>query len=73
MCCYMPDLGRLPKNICDLQALQPSVWAIKQLLLYYAQHPKQQLEYYLDLHAHANKKVSPHRVVCWDRGTQLSN
>ena len=41
------------------------MWAIKQLLLYYAQHPKQQLEYYLDLHAHANKKVSVRRV-CWD-------
>ncbi|GAX73857.1 hypothetical protein CEUSTIGMA_g1307.t1 [Chlamydomonas eustigma] len=35
---------------------QPSVWAIKQLLLYYAHHPMQKLEYYIDLHAHANKK-----------------
>ena len=59
-----------PLPQCDLQALQPSVWAIKQLLLYYAQHPKQQLEYYLDLHAHANKKVSVRRVS-WDPVVQV--
>ena len=35
------------------------MWAIKKLLLYYAHHAQQQLEYYIDLHAHANKKVSP--------------
>jgi hypothetical protein len=44
-------------TLFPVQDFQPSVWAIKQLLLYYAHHPLQKLEYYIDLHAHANKKV----------------
>ena len=43
--------------VMPMQEFQPTIWAIKALLLYYARHPTQQLEYYLDLHAHANKKV----------------
>lgn len=39
------------------QKTQPSVYAIKTLLMYYAQQSA--LEYYIDLHAHANKKGSP--------------
>eukprot|EP00955_Chlamydomonas_euryale_P096708 365028-Chlamydomonas_euryale.AAC.25 len=38
------------------QEKAPSVWAIKQMLLYYAGLQQQQLEFYIDLHAHANKK-----------------
>lgn len=38
----------------SLQELQPSVWAIKRSLMRYAQ--RGMLEFYLDLHAHANKK-----------------
>ena len=40
--------------MCSLQELQPSVWAIKWQLMRYA--TKGCLEFYLDLHAHANKK-----------------
>lgn len=38
----------------DTQDLQPSVWAIKRQLMHYATSGL--LEFYLDLHAHANKK-----------------
>ncbi|KAK9809962.1 hypothetical protein WJX72_002678 [[Myrmecia] bisecta] len=36
------------------QAEQPGIWAVKQLLSWYASHG--QLAFYMDLHAHANKR-----------------
>ncbi|KXZ52800.1 hypothetical protein GPECTOR_8g187 [Gonium pectorale] len=47
------NLNRFYNGIPDGKS-QPSVYAIKTLLMYYAQQGL--LEYYLDLHAHANKK-----------------
>ncbi|GLC59373.1 hypothetical protein PLESTB_001479400 [Pleodorina starrii] len=47
------NLNRFYTGVPD-QMTQPSVYAIKTLLMHYAQQGT--LEYYIDLHAHANKK-----------------
>lgn len=43
-----------PPGIDPAQELQPSVWAIKHQLMLYAHQGL--LDFYIDLHAHANKK-----------------
>ncbi|GLI63696.1 hypothetical protein VaNZ11_006745 [Volvox africanus] len=47
------NLNRFYTGVPD-ESTQPSVYAIKTLLMHYAQQGI--LEYYIDLHAHANKK-----------------
>ncbi|GFR43785.1 hypothetical protein Agub_g4902, partial [Astrephomene gubernaculifera] len=47
------NLNRFYNGVPD-EKTQPTVYGIKRLLMYYAQ--QNLLEYYIDLHAHANKK-----------------